>query len=134
MEWKQIQHMHAHWIQKYSPVASKVRHGPLYEAMFLKGTRTDTVTQFQLKQDTLRESLLRDAIASFSASPEAYLATRTQFERTTATLNVCQYILGIGDRHLSNFMVDTKTLVLRQSEEETSWARKWKERRMNWRV
>ena len=58
-----------------------------------------------------RDTLLRDALHSLSASPEAYLTTRAHFGRTLGTLAVCQYILGIGDRHLSNFMVDTVTYV-----------------------
>ena len=42
-------------------------------------------------------------------SPEAFLVLRSRFVRTHATLSVCHYVLGIGDRHLSNFMVDMQT-------------------------
>ncbi len=44
-----------------------------------------------------------------SASPEAFLTLRAHFARTHAVICICQYILGIGDRHLSNFLVSLET-------------------------
>ena len=44
-----------------------------------------------------------------SANPEAFLILRSHFIKTLASVSICQYILGIGDRHLSNFMIDLKT-------------------------
>ena len=41
-----------------------------------------------------------------AVSPEAFLTLRSHFVQTLATVSVCQYVPGIGDRHLSNFMVD----------------------------
>lgn len=40
-----------------------------------------------------------------STSPEAFLALRSHFAKSFATLCICHYILGIGDRHLSNFLL-----------------------------
>ncbi len=34
---------------------------------------------------------------------------RGGFARSLATLNACTYVLGIGDRHLDNFLLDTTT-------------------------
>ena len=55
---------------------------------------------------TLPRPLLRRAYMQLASSPEAFLALRSNFTRSTAVASVCQYVLGIGDRHLSNFMVD----------------------------
>lgn len=40
-------------------------------------------------------------------SPEAFLSLRSHFVSSHALLCVSHWVLGIGDRHLSNFMVDT---------------------------
>ena len=37
------------------------------------------------------------------------LRLRGGFARSLATLNACSYVLGIGDRHLDNFLLDTTT-------------------------
>ena len=49
------------------------------------------------------------AFFELSLSPEAFMTLRSHFLCTLATLNMCHYVLGIGDRHLSNFMVDLKS-------------------------
>ena len=51
----------------------------------------------------------RRAFLQMSASPEAFHTLRTHFARSHATLSICQYILGIGDRHLSNFLFSMET-------------------------
>ena len=44
-----------------------------------------------------------------ASSPEAFLTLRSHFIRTMSSVCMCQYVLGIGDRHLSNFMVDMES-------------------------
>ena len=116
-----MQVAHTAWVQKYG--ASKGWPQGSYLEMIQKASVTgevcdcldvvmlivgaETVDKFNKKQRMSRDGLLREALKSLSASAEAYLTTRSHFARTMATLSVCQYILGIGDRHLSNFMIDT---------------------------
>ena len=44
-----------------------------------------------------------------SASPEAYFTLRCNGALSHAQLCISHYIAGIGDRHLSNFMIDQDT-------------------------
>lgn len=40
-----------------------------------------------------------------SAGPDAFLALRKVFAQSLASLSICSYVLGIGDRHLDNFLL-----------------------------
>ena len=51
----------------------------------------------------------RRAYLRMSASSEAFFTLRSNFATSHAQVSVCQWVLGIGDRHLSNFMIDTRT-------------------------
>jgi DNA-dependent protein kinase catalytic subunit len=53
-------------------------------------------------QDILRRRLLRMA-----PSPECYLTLRASFARSLAATCVTGYLLGVGDRHLENLLLDT---------------------------
>jgi FKBP12-rapamycin complex-associated protein len=44
-----------------------------------------------------------------SVSSEAWLSRRTHFTRSLAVMSVVGYILGLGDRHPSNLMLNRKT-------------------------
>lgn len=80
----------------------------MYYAMLEKATREHTVTKVDNQHALVRWNLLREAIFRLSSSPESYLALRSQFAKTLASFNICSYILGIGDRHLENFLLDLK--------------------------
>jgi len=60
------------------------------------------------QQATVPPDLLRSGIQALSASPEAFLCIRSHFARTLAVFSVSSYVLGIGDRHLENFLLDLK--------------------------
>eukprot|EP00698_Gefionella_okellyi_P020660 TRINITY_DN6517_c0_g2_i1.p1 TRINITY_DN6517_c0_g2~~TRINITY_DN6517_c0_g2_i1.p1 ORF type:complete len:3836 (-),score=923.59 TRINITY_DN6517_c0_g2_i1:17-10561(-) len=53
--------------------------------------------------------LLRSGVLSLAASPEAYIAVRSRFASSLATLSIAGYIVGLGDRHLENFLLDNST-------------------------
>lgn len=44
-----------------------------------------------------------------STTPEAFLSLRSHFASSHALLCISHWLLGIGDRHLSNFMINTET-------------------------
>ena len=41
-----------------------------------------------------------------SSGPEAFFSIRSQFARSLSAFSAASYILGIGDRHLGNFLID----------------------------
>lgn len=53
--------------------------------------------------------LLRRAFLKMSTSPEAFLSLRSHFASSHALMCISHWILGIGDRHLSNFMINKET-------------------------
>lgn len=78
-----------------------------YRAL-LQAPRDTVVKQFDMFTSTLPSNVLRDSIYSLAASPEAFLAIRQDFAYSLAAINIGGYILGIGDRHLENFLIDRK--------------------------
>uniref|UniRef100_A0A8C5C632 DNA-dependent protein kinase catalytic subunit n=1 Tax=Gadus morhua TaxID=8049 RepID=A0A8C5C632_GADMO len=74
-----------------------------------KAKRADAVNNFMKVIQLVPEDLLRRAFVRMSTSPEAFLSLRSHFVSSHALLCVSHWILGIGDRHLSNFMVNTET-------------------------
>ncbi|KAL0599432.1 DNA-dependent protein kinase catalytic subunit [Plecturocebus cupreus] len=56
-----------------------------------------------------RKQRLQRAFVRMSTSPEAFLALRSHFASSHALICISHWILGIGDRHLNNFMVAMET-------------------------
>ena len=52
--------------------------------------------------------LLLQGLVALCSSPEAYHLVRSTFGRSLAVFNMAAYILGIGDRHLDNVIVDLR--------------------------
>ncbi|KAF9116341.1 hypothetical protein BGX27_003334 [Mortierella sp. AM989] len=77
-----------------------------YHNLFMQGSREKVVKHMESLYSHFREDYLRQSIARLAASPEAFLMLRSEFAKSLAAINVCSYILGIGDRHLENFLLD----------------------------
>uniref|UniRef100_A0A2K6EWI3 DNA-dependent protein kinase catalytic subunit n=1 Tax=Propithecus coquereli TaxID=379532 RepID=A0A2K6EWI3_PROCO len=80
-----------------------------YMEMYKRANRTETVTSFRKRESKVPADLLKRAFVRMSAGPEAFLALRSHFASSHALMCVSHWILGIGDRHLNNFMVSLET-------------------------
>ncbi|OQR92335.1 DNA-dependent protein kinase catalytic subunit [Achlya hypogyna] len=70
---------------------------------------TDVVAAFEAAQALLPDGLFRRRLVRMAATPEAFFQLRGTFHGTLAAFNGAGYLLGIGDRHLDNFLLDTTT-------------------------
>ena len=74
----------------------------------MKVNRDNVVSHFKELQRRVNNDLLKRALYKLAASPEAHLSIRSEFIKCHAAINICGYLVGIGDRHLENFLIDTK--------------------------
>ncbi|XP_051572291.1 DNA-dependent protein kinase catalytic subunit-like isoform X3 [Myxocyprinus asiaticus] len=94
------------WMSK---IAGKVEGIRRYAELYKKAKRADTVNNFKRIEQMVPDDLLKCAFVRMSTTPEAFLSLRSHFISTHAVLCISHWILGIGDRHLSNFMINTET-------------------------
>ena len=66
------------------------------------------IEPFKKHVDATPWKSLRRTIEGMCLSSEAFMAVRERFLKSYAAICVSGYILGIGDRHLENFLVDMK--------------------------
>eukprot|EP01018_Ginkgo_biloba_P019264 Gb_14393 [translate_table: standard] len=97
------------WIQKRGASRNP---SESYTAMYRK-VGADEVTQ---KMNALTSQLpwdaLKTGISRLATSAESFLALRSKFVRSLSVLSICGYVAGVGDRHLSNFLMDIKNGML----------------------
>ncbi|XP_074056019.1 DNA-dependent protein kinase catalytic subunit isoform X1 [Macrotis lagotis] len=93
------------WLTK---IAGK-QDGNSYILMYKRANRTEAITAFRNRESKVPANLLRRAFVKMSTTPEAFLALRSHFASSHALICISHWILGIGDRHLSNFMINMET-------------------------
>lgn len=100
-----VDHINSVWDKNEVSVNLAQRHCLSYQ----KYGRDLVVSEFARIQSHMPWDALRRFIRSLSANTQAYFVLRNQFVTSYAVASACQYILGIGDRHLGNWMFDLKT-------------------------
>ncbi|KAF9965129.1 hypothetical protein BGZ70_005357 [Mortierella alpina] len=98
--WKRTQEQHNRFVASFK--------GDMmgYYNLFMHAPREKVVKHMDSLFSQMRDDCLKQSVARLAASPEAFLMLRSEFAKSLAAINVCSYILGIGDRHLENFLLD----------------------------
>jgi DNA-dependent protein kinase catalytic subunit len=65
------------------------------------------ISAFDQHKQAMPWYLLRNGLENLCLTSSAFLAIKNQFVKSLATFSVASYLIGIGDRHLENFLVDT---------------------------
>lgn len=73
---------------------------------YSKYGRDLVVSEFERIQSHVPWDAMRRFVRSLSSSAQAYFVLRNRFVTSYAVASTCQYILGMGDRHLGNWMFD----------------------------
>lgn len=55
----------------------------------------------------MRWNLLRNGLENLCLTSAAFITIKNQFIKSLATFSIASYLIGVGDRHLENFLVDT---------------------------
>ncbi|ETM49450.1 hypothetical protein, variant 2 [Phytophthora nicotianae] len=80
--------------------------GASFSAKVVAPRSKDVVDQFAKVQAMIPADLLRRQLLGLGSNFEAFLLVRDQFLKSVAVFSACSYVLGIGDRHLDNFLLD----------------------------
>ncbi|KAM9332600.1 DNA-dependent protein kinase catalytic subunit [Pholidichthys leucotaenia] len=99
--------VYTNWISSFGPKEKNTI--KCYNLAYQKSKRADAVSNFMKVLQLVPSDLLKRAFLKMCNSPEAFLSLRSHFVSSHALLCVSHWILGIGDRHLSNFMINMET-------------------------
>ncbi|KAG2951098.1 hypothetical protein PC129_g2200 [Phytophthora cactorum] len=80
--------------------------GASFSAKVVAPRSKDVVDQFTKVQAMIPADLLRRQLLGLGSNFEAFLLVRDHFLKSVAVFSACSYVLGIGDRHLDNFLLD----------------------------
>ncbi|XJO77166.1 hypothetical protein BDV3_001782 [Batrachochytrium dendrobatidis] len=83
--------------------------GELYGNVLMYANADDVAHMIQSLWMIMEKPFLKLFIQNLAASAEAYILIRSGFAKSWASLSIASYIMGIGDRHTENFLVDLKS-------------------------
>ena len=91
------------WLKNFDESKSVVEQH--YLALHSKHN-SDVISNFILTENMIPKTVLKRAIENSLTSPEEMLNIRINFIRNYSVICAAGYVLGIGDRHLENFLVN----------------------------
>jgi len=81
----------------------------VYENAILNIDREELLHEFGARQSYIPQSSMRDFLKASALSLERFYILRRNFITSLVTMNIAHWLLGIGDRHLSNILIDLKS-------------------------
>ncbi|KAJ1639517.1 hypothetical protein T492DRAFT_935642 [Pavlovales sp. CCMP2436] len=85
------------------------RDSQAYTPSFARKPRETITSEYNKIVDVLPPALLRGALLARAPCAEAFLERRSTFARSLSAQSICTWVVGIGDRHLDNFLVRERT-------------------------
>ena len=79
-----------------------------FRALYGEHGGTDLTAKYAELQGGVQSNYLKASLYALCATHSAFYKHRAQFTQSYAAASVGQWLLGIGDRHLDNFLVDKK--------------------------
>ena len=61
---------------------------------------------FNRTKKLMRWNLLRNGLENLCITSAAFITIKSKFIKSMATFSIASYLIGVGDRHLDNFLVD----------------------------
>jgi DNA-dependent protein kinase catalytic subunit len=103
----------AEWLHKsvrggWVATGGKQGHEAVWEAVFKK-EKKEVVPAFTEICKHFPRHLMKQSLWRRSASPDAFFSLRNAFASSLGAFNAVAYVLGVGDRHPDNFLIQTTT-------------------------
>jgi len=78
----------------------------VFHTMFKKASREDAIENLTKIENKIPKRLISKYLMKIIRTPDIYIKIRNEYANSLAAISICSYILGIGDRHLENILIN----------------------------